>query len=134
MSDVAQQPFVDDSLLGLAEVGRAAALQVDLHRSVILSGSFKHGLPFHYVHTDGLLHVHVHALLHRLDHRLRVPVVRRGNDHEVEICLRQHPAVVTIGRGPVAGVLPFSHVGRGLIEHLRIHVAKAGHFHGRHLQ
>ena len=97
--DLAELALLDDAVAGLDEVRRAAPLRADLHDALVLAGGGHHRLAFDNVDADRLLHPDIGAGLDGRDHRQRVPVVRRADQHDVEISFLQHLAIIGIGRG-----------------------------------
>ena len=117
-------PSLDDAVAGLDQVRRAAALRADLHDALVLARGGEHGLALDHVHADRLLHVDVGAGLDGRDHRQGVPVVGRGDQHDVEVLLLEHLAVVAVGaRLLLRGLARGDHLG-GLGQHLLVHVAQ----------
>ena len=115
------------------EVRRAAPLRADLHDALVLARRREHRLALDDVDADRLLHVDVGAGLHRLDHRQRVPVIRRGDEHDVEVLLLQHLAVVAVGARLLLRRLPRrDQLGR-VGEHLLVDVAERDDFDRRDL-
>ena len=76
---------------------RAAALRADLHDPLVLARGGQHRLALDHVDADRLLHVDVGPGLDGGDHRQGVPVVGRGDQHDVEVLLLEHLAVVAVG-------------------------------------
>ena len=108
----------------LNQVRRAAALGTDLHDAAMLPRGGHHGLAFDDIDADRLLHVNIGPGLDRGDHRQRVPVVRRGHEHDVEILLGEHLAIVAIGARLLLGLLPGRHHVGGLAQHVLIDIAE----------
>ena len=102
MSDVAEQPLLDDAPPGLFQMGRGPALQADLDDAVVLACRGQHGLAFQDVDADRLLAVDVDAGPAGGDHGERVPVVGRRDQHEVQLLLLQHFPVVEVRAGRLA--------------------------------
>ena len=118
---------------GLDEVRRAAALRADLHDPLVLAGRGQHGLALDHVHADRLLHVDVGAGLDGRDHRQGVPVVGRGDQHDVEVLLLEHLAVVAVGaRLLLRRLARGDHLG-GLGQHPLVDVAQRDDLDRRHL-
>ena len=99
MADLAEQAGVDDLLLRVDQVRRALALRADLHHALVLAGRGEHRLAFEHVDADRLLQIDVGAGLDGGDGVQRVPVVGRADEHDVEVLLLEHLAVVGVGRG-----------------------------------
>ena len=98
--DLAELPFLDDPVASLDEMGRAPALGSHLHDPPVLAGRGEHGLAFHHVHADRLLHVDIGTGLDGGNHGQGVPVVGRGDEDDVQVFLRQHLPVVRVGPRP----------------------------------
>jgi hypothetical protein len=104
-----------------------------LHHLVVLAGGGHHGFAFGHVHADRLLHVHVGAGLHGVNHLQGVPVVGRADEYDVELVVGQHLAVIPVEAGRFAGLLAFTHQFGGALEHVFVHVAEGHYLHRRHL-
>ena len=128
-TDLAELAFLDDLVSRLDEVRSTAALGSHLHDPPVLARGGDHGLSLGHVDADRLLNVDIGAGLHRGDHGQGVPVVGRGDEHDVEIFLGQHLAVIAVGPGLLLGSLAGGRQLGGLGEHLRIDVAERDHFH-----
>ena len=61
-----------------------------------LRAARQHGLAFEHIRTDGLLAIHIGARFHGGDGRQRVPMIRRADQHEVEILFLEHFAEVSV--------------------------------------
>ena len=94
--DPAQAAFLDQ-FARLEQVRRAAPLRAHLHHPLVLARRRHHGLAFDHVHADRFLHIDVGPGLHRRDHRQRMPVIRRGDQHDVQVLLLEHFAVIAVG-------------------------------------
>ena len=81
----------------------------------------------------GFWHIDIGAGLDGRDHRQRVPVVRRGDQHDVEVLFLEHLAIVAVGARLLLRRLPLGHHFRGLGEHLLIDVAQRHDLDRRHL-
>ena len=92
--DLAEQPGLDDLVARLDEMRRAAALRADLHHAIVFARRGEHRLAFRDIDADRLLAIDIRAGLHRLDHRQRVPMVGRADEHDVEVLLLEHLAIV----------------------------------------
>lgn len=133
VGDLTERAAIEEALFGFNEMRRATALRADLHNPAILAGGGDHGLAFHDIDADRLLHVHVAAGLGGLDHGERVPMIGRGDEADVEVLLLQHLAVVAVGSRLLFRRLTLgNNVGRGG-NHVLIHIAERDHFHGRDL-
>ena len=96
-ADLAELALADDAVARFDQVRRAAALRADLHDALVLARGGEHRLAFDDIDADRLLHPDVQPGPHRRDHRQRVPVVRRGDQDDVEILLAEHLAIVAVG-------------------------------------
>ncbi len=105
-------------------MGRAAALRADLHDPPGAPRGGEHRLPLDDVDADRLLHINIRARLDRGDHRQGVPMIRRGDEHNVEVFLLEHLAIVGIGARLLLRDLPSGDHVRGVGEHLLIDVAQ----------
>ena len=85
-------------LPGLGEYDPAAALAAYLHDAVVLFRRARHGEAFLDRVRHGLFAIDVLAGGAGVFHDLRVPVVRRGDDHEVHVLAVENGAVVLGGR------------------------------------
>ncbi len=94
LADLAEQAGFDDVLLGVDQMRRAAALRAHLHDAVVLASRGEHRFALEHVATDRLLHVHVGAGLDSRNHRQRVPMVRRADQHDIEVLILEHLAIV----------------------------------------
>ncbi len=121
--DGAELAFVDEPVACLDDVRRAAPLRADLHHALVAAGGGQHSLAFANIHADGLLHIDVCPRLDGGNHSERVPVVGRGHQHDVQILLLEHLAIVAVRARPFAGCLAGGReIGR-VREHLFIHIA-----------
>ena len=94
VGDLPEFPLVKEPLLGLDQMRRAAALRADLHDAVVFPRRGKHRLALDDVHADRLLAIHIDAGLARLNHRQRMPMVRRRDLDDVEPTLLDHLTIV----------------------------------------
>ena len=78
------------------QVRRAAPLRADLHDALVLARGGEHRLAFDDIDADGLLAVDIRAGFDRRDHVQRVPVIGRADQHDVEIFLLQHLAIIAV--------------------------------------
>jgi hypothetical protein len=126
VGDLADDAGLDDLVDGVDEVGRAAALEADLHDAVVLAGGGEHGFAFAHVGADGLLDVDVRAGLAGGDHRQGVPVVGGADEDDVQVLFLEHLAVVAVKAGVLLLALLAGHdeVG-GFFKDLLVHVAEA---------
>src|SRR5262249_1026024 len=123
VAHAAEQSFFEDEIACLDEVWRTAPLGADLHDALVAPGSGHHRLTFHDVHADGFLHPHIGPGLQGGDGGQRVPVIGGIHQHNVEILVAEHLAIVAVGAGPAFGPLAHGyHVG-GFREHAAVHVA-----------
>ena len=99
LGNLAEQPFLDDAVARFHEMRRAAALGVHLNDALVLAGGAKHRLALEDIHADRLLHPNIDAGLTRGDHRERVPVIGRLDQHQVEVFFFEHLAIVVVGAG-----------------------------------
>ena len=102
---------------------RALALRADLHDTPVLAGGVEHGVALAHVPADRFLAIHVGAGLHRGDRVQRVPMVRRTDQHNVEVLLLEHLAVVRVGSWLFLRFLPLAGDLHRAREHLLVHVA-----------
>jgi hypothetical protein len=102
MRDLPQGARINESLLGVDEVGRTASLGAYLNHPSILTSRLKHGLSLADIDADGFLHIDIGSRFDSLDHVECVPVVRGGNQHNVEIFIRKHFAIIGVGSWPLA--------------------------------
>ena len=96
MTDGSQQPRVDDILFRLNQVRRAFSLRPDLHDSPVLAGRVDHRLALEDIDADWFLDIHIGSRLDGRDGLQRVPVVRRADQHDVQVALRQHLAIIVV--------------------------------------
>ena len=133
VGDIAEQALFDDLLAGLHEMRRTATLGAHLHDTIVFSSRREHRLAFDDVNAGRLLHVHVAASLDSLNHRQRVPMIRRGNKDKIELVFLQQLSVVTICFRTPTRLLPAGHhVGR-LGEHCTVGVTQCHHLDGGNL-
>ena len=85
VADLAEQAGFDDLLLRVDEVRRALALRADLHHALVLARGIQHGFAFAHVAADGLLAINIRAGFNGRDAMQRVPVIRRTDEHDVEV-------------------------------------------------
>ncbi len=97
VADRSQQPFLDHTVAGLDQMGRAAALRTDLHHAVVLPRGGHHRLAFLNVDADRLLHVDVGPRLASFDHRHGVPMVGRADHHHIQVFFGQHLPKIAVG-------------------------------------
>ena len=129
----AQFAFADDAVAGLDEVRRAAALRAHLDDAAVLPRGGEHCLPLDHVDADRLLQVDVGPRFHGGDHRQGVPMVGRGDEHDVEVFFREHLAIIGVGPRPLLRGLPRGdQVGRGG-KHPPVDVAQRDDVDRRHL-
>jgi hypothetical protein len=114
-------------------MGRAAPLHADLHYPLVLACRGQHGLRLDHIDADRLLHPHVHAGLHCLDHGQRVPVVRRVDQDDVEVALLEHLAVVAVQPRDLLRDLARGDQLARFGEHPAVHVAQRHHVDRRDL-
>jgi hypothetical protein len=98
------------------------------------AGGSKHGLALDHVDADRLLHVDVGPRLDGRDRRQGMPMVRRGDQHEVQVFLFEHFAVVAVEAGFLPRPLPGSRQLGRLAEHPLVDVAQGDDLDGRHLE
>ena len=94
----------------------------------------EHRLALDHVHADRLLHVDVGPRLDGGDHRQGVPMVRRGDQHDVQVLFLEHFAVVAVEPRLLLRRLPGRHQLRGLGEHPLVDVAQRHDLDRRHLE
>ena len=129
MGDVAQFALAQNTIAGLDEVGRAAALGAHLHRPAVFPGGRHHGLTLNDIHARRLLHINVRTGLAGLDHGQRVPMIGGSNEHHIQIFLRQHLPVITVGPGLLARLLPLGDQSGRVGQHAAIDIAQRNHVH-----
>jgi hypothetical protein len=71
-----------DQVACLDEMRRAPPLRADLHHAIVFTSGGEHGLALGDIDADRLLHPNVETGFHRIDHCQRVPMIRRGNQHQ----------------------------------------------------
>src|SRR5262245_44232289 len=119
---LADHPVLD-GLAGLPPLVAGGRLRADLHDAVrglcrlikplgLLDGA-----------SHGLFAINVLAGLHRLDGDRRVPVVRRGDDHGVDVLAGDHFAVIERGQFGLAELL-------GIVQPFAVNVANSDHLRG----
>ena len=133
LADFAQHPGLDDVLLRVDQMGRALALRADLHHAAILAGGGHHRFAFEHVAADRLLAVDVGPGFDGRDHRQRMPMVGRADQHDVEILLLEHLAIVAICPRRFLRFLPVRDQFDRAGQHLLIDVAQRDHFDRRDL-
>src|SRR5665213_1367757 len=133
LRDLAKPSRVEEPLLGFDNMRRAAALRAHLYYTVIPAGGCHHGPSFGYIDADGLLTINIGARLGGFNHGEGVPVIRRGDEADIETALFQHVAIVVEELRFLTGFLARSHDVRRLGKLLRIHVAKRDDFDGFNL-
>ena len=87
VGDIPKQPCIHDRLLGLHQVRCAAALCADLHHAIVLAGGGQHRLTFDHIDTRRLLNVDIAPGFDGINHRQRVPMIRRRDQHQIEFIL-----------------------------------------------
>ena len=109
-----------DELDSLLEMNAGALLGAHLHHALVLARRFHHALSFLHDAADGLFHVNVLAGLARFHGRERVPVVRRGHNHRVDVlAIKNLPIVFVRFRLAVGGL-------RGCVQIRLVDVAYGG--------
>ena len=126
-------PLAHDAIARAHEVRRAAPLRADLHHPLVLACRGQDGLTLGDVHADWLLQVQIGTRLHRLDRGQRVPVVRRRDEDEVEVPLREHRAVVAVGARRLLRRLPRGDLRGCVGQQLLVDIAERHDFDRRHL-
>ena len=121
--DPAKPPRPHIPVAGLYKVGRAAPLHSHLHDAPVLAGGGNHRLAFHHIHADRLLHPHVQPCAAGVDHGQRVPVIRRVDQHEVEVARLNHLPVVGERARTVAGSLPSGDDFHRPVQHAPVYIA-----------
>ena len=109
----AELPCPQD-LASLLELGHAPLLGADLHDSPVIVLCSNHGLAFAEVMRQRLFHEDVLAGFACVHGHRNVPMIRRPDDHRVDIATGQQPLVVLgsgglrvgEGLGLVEGVIP----------------------------
>ncbi len=128
-----KQPGLDDLLFGVDQMRRALALRADLHHALVFARRVKHRLALEHIRADGFLAIHIRARLHGRDRVQRVPMVRRTDQHNIQVLLFQHLAVVVVAARLLLRLLPLAGEFRRAFEHVLVHVANGNHLHRRHL-
>ena len=131
--DLTELSLAHDAVARFHQVRRAAPLRADLHHPFVLACGGQHRLAFDHVHGNRLLAIDMRAGLDGGDHGERVPVIRRADQDDIEILLREHRAIVAEGTRLLMRRLPHGHQFRGLRKHSLVHVAERDHLHGRNL-
>ena len=126
--DVAEPSLLDDSVAGLNQVRRAAALRANLNYPLVLSRGGEHRLTLGHVHADRLLQVNIGPGFDRSNQRQGVPVIGRCDEHDVQVFLAEHLAVVAEGPRLLLRRLPLGHHLRCFGEHSFVDVAKGDDF------
>ena len=91
------EPAVTEKLDGLAEQRPAAALRAGLHDTVVAADRVDHAPAFDDVVADRLFAVDVLASLARHDGHQRVPVIRRGDGHGIDVAVVEHAPEIGFG-------------------------------------
>ena len=112
---------------------RAAPLRADLDDAVMLPRGGKHRLAFNNIDADWFLAVNVRARFEGSDHRERMPMIRRSDEHDVEVLFLEHLAIITVGARFLFRFLPVAYHLGGVREHVLVHVTQRNHFHRRNL-
>ena len=99
MADFPQQSAFDDLLLRINDVRCAFALRANLHHTLEFARHIEHRLAFDHIHADRLLAINIRARFHRRNRMERVPVIRRPYEHDVELVLFEHHAIVPVPFG-----------------------------------
>ncbi|OQC03267.1 MAG: hypothetical protein BWX80_02871 [Candidatus Hydrogenedentes bacterium ADurb.Bin101] len=81
-------------------------MKAGLHHPVVTTGGFDHAPAFHHLQGKGLLDIHILAGITGMNRLQRVPMVRRGNDHRIDVVTIQHLPVIPVKRGRTEGFLP----------------------------
>ena len=102
---------------------RAFALCANLHDALVFARGVEHRLALEHVTADRFLAIHVRARLDRGNGLKRVPMVRGADQHDVEIFLPEHLAVIRVGSWFLLRFLPLAGDIDGAREHLLVHVA-----------
>jgi hypothetical protein len=108
VADRAEQSGVDHPLLDVDQMRGALPLSADLDHAAVFPGSGQNGFAFDHIHADRLLQVDVRTSLDRRDRVQRVPVIGRTDDHDIQVLLLQHLAVIGIAARRFAGFLPLA--------------------------
>ena len=133
VADLSEQPGLDNLLLRVDEVRRALALRADLHHAFVFARGIKHGFAFTHVSADWLLAVHLGAGFNRSECVKRVPMIRRTDEHDVEVLRLEHLAVIVVGARLFPGLLSLAGDLDGFGEHVLVRIADGDDFDGRHL-
>ena len=123
-ADGAELALLDELARG-NEVGRAAPLRVDLHNPAQAAGGVHHGLAFEEGVRDRLFAVDVRPGLHGGDGRQGMPVIRRADQHHIEVLRLEHVAEVMKQLRPL--LLPAGNFVRGELKILLVHIAQRHH-------
>ena len=126
-------PLLHDGILGLDQVRRAAALRADLDDTLMFARRGEHGLSFHDVHANRLLDIDIRPGFDRGHHCERMPMVRRADEHDVQVFFFEHLPIIAVGAWPFFRSLPARYGLGGFCQHLFIHVAERHYFDRRDL-
>ncbi len=115
----------------LRPAGAGATLHPMLHHEPLLRdflGGVQQLSSFPDVVADGLLHVHMLAVLHSRHGDQRMRVVRRGDRHRVHLRVQHQLPIIRVSRD---GVVSLGLPGHASGEHIGIHVAESDDAHSR---
>ena len=132
-TDRPELAFLDDPVLRVNQVRRAAALHPHLDDALVFPCGREHGLRFDDVDADRFLDPDVETGFDRLDHRKGMPVIGRIDDHQVEVTLFEQGAVIGIDPRPLLRELPGRDEIGGVRHHLLVDVAERHDFDRRDL-
>ena len=133
LADLAEQSGLDDVLLRIEEVRPELTLRADLHDALEAAGGGDHRLALEHVAADRLLHVDVGVRFHRGDGGQRVPVIGSADEHDIELVVLEHLAIIAVGARRLFRLLPLGD-DRGRVARLMlIDVANGKHFDRRDL-
>src|SRR5262249_45673461 len=105
----------------LAHTRAAAALGAGLTDLAILTCNLDNAPALADVVANRLLDVHILAILHRPDGRQCMPVIRRGDGHDIDVLILDDAANILLEVGSVA-LRPLNSF-HGRIDHTRIGIA-----------
>ena len=94
---LAEFAFLDDRVARLDQMRCAAALSADLDDALVLPRRRQHGLALGHIHADRFLHINIRPGFDGGDHRQRMPMVRRADEHDVQVLFLEHLPVVVVG-------------------------------------
>ena len=123
VTDFPEQAGFDDLLLRVDEMRRAFALRADLDYALVPARGVEHGFALAHVPADRFLAIDIRARFHRGDGVQRVPMVRRADQHDVEVLLLEHLAVIAVSARLFFGLLALAGDLDGLGQHVFVRIA-----------